>query len=184
MANDKEVNATNRPGPDKSRDDAVALRLAPLMFRYQPENTRKSHGLDHSNARRDLHRPRDQRLPAGGVLIRKEPHPANVIRLVRQVVSHSATSASPSGWPVPLSEQSRVSGGTAPGFIHADAKRRGALDLDFRSFCGLQHRPCEPKSLRLGERSVANARHCLAGVPCAPQQHPAVCGSDPAHRAN
>ena len=31
---------------------------------------RTYYGLDHSHSRRDLHRPRDQRLPAGGILIR------------------------------------------------------------------------------------------------------------------
>jgi hypothetical protein len=56
-----------------------ACRTAPanLFYPYSNKILREDdNGLDHSDPRRDLHRPRDQRLPAGRVLI------ATLLRLV------------------------------------------------------------------------------------------------------
>ena len=52
--------------PRRNASAIIASRkTGPLV----QQTWRNDHGLDHANTRRNLHRPRDQRLPAGRVLI-------------------------------------------------------------------------------------------------------------------
>src|SRR5262245_33648413 len=77
--------ATNRHKLVIAGKKGVASPLGPVIISAAVERERKCHGLDDTDARRNLHRAGDQRIPAGRVLIGLVPQGSDPVLRVAQI---------------------------------------------------------------------------------------------------